>query len=406
MVYRRLMENHRLDTEKRQNDNIQSTISELLKSLSETTSEDQLLDFFDPKIREIKALFDKNPCSDNPFLFQQYLKIIQIHDCIGAFAELVEYIPYIETMADYTSVKKELLEIRHTLQGNPVAARIDKELREVEGLLPNITAMQKLKEDQAFNSKINQLESDSPLCNEGHPMVIRNGGEHGYFWGCSHFPDCFSRRPLKKSELDYLLTDSAPLPPKREKLEKQIFEDRHKDVQENTSDVQESLFNLLRNLRTDFAKNEKLPPYCIFSDRTLKEMSCIKPDSINDLLTVHGVGLKKLEKYGQPFFDIIINFHFEHSDDTEQEAAAESGEAEVVPVETTVLTQQEKNNHLEHRDPDTSEASVSENNTIEETVVDLIMGFRLDEKTPLEAMTFIHDLQKRIQSETKWGALP
>jgi hypothetical protein len=118
------------------------------------------------------------------------------------------------------------------------------------------------------------------------------------------------------------------------------------------------------------------------------------------------VGFKKLEKYGQPFFDIIINFHFEQSDDTEQEAAAESGEAEVVPVETTVLPQQEKNNHTEHPDPDLPETCVSENQTIEESVVDLIMGFRLDEKTPLEAMTFIHDLQKRIQSETKRGALP
>ncbi|NLK03332.1 MAG: DNA helicase RecQ [Clostridiales bacterium] len=68
------------------------------------------------------------------------------------------------------------------------------------------------------------------------------------------------------------------------------------------------LFEDLRNLRTIKAKEEAVPPYIIFTDKTLIDM-CIKlPYNKTEMLMVNGVGDHKYEKYGQLFIDAIYRF--------------------------------------------------------------------------------------------------
>jgi ATP-dependent DNA helicase RecQ len=70
----------------------------------------------------------------------------------------------------------------------------------------------------------------------------------------------------------------------------------------------EELFNHLRRVRRDFAVEENVPAYVIFSDATLDEMAKQKPMTESDLLLVSGVGEHKLNKYGASFLTAIINF--------------------------------------------------------------------------------------------------
>lgn len=65
------------------------------------------------------------------------------------------------------------------------------------------------------------------------------------------------------------------------------------------------LFEQLRRLRKAIAEQEKVPPYVIFHDGTLREMARRKPATQEELLTVKGVGGKKLEKYGAAFLAVI-----------------------------------------------------------------------------------------------------
>jgi ATP-dependent DNA helicase RecQ len=65
------------------------------------------------------------------------------------------------------------------------------------------------------------------------------------------------------------------------------------------------LIGALRTLRTTLAREEKLPAYCIFPDRTLIEMAARKPNSMAALAAVRGVGPAKLEKYGELFLGAI-----------------------------------------------------------------------------------------------------
>ncbi|MBS4218780.1 DNA helicase RecQ [Bacillus sp. FJAT-49711] len=68
------------------------------------------------------------------------------------------------------------------------------------------------------------------------------------------------------------------------------------------------LFELLRELRREFAEKEKVPPYVIFSDATLREMSAALPQNEDELLEIKGIGERKLEAYGADFLTVINNY--------------------------------------------------------------------------------------------------
>lgn len=69
-----------------------------------------------------------------------------------------------------------------------------------------------------------------------------------------------------------------------------------------------ALFEQLRSLRTEIAREENLPPYIIFSDKTLVDM-CVKlPFTREEMLTVNGVGENKYERYGIRFLQCIIDY--------------------------------------------------------------------------------------------------
>jgi ATP-dependent DNA helicase RecQ len=65
------------------------------------------------------------------------------------------------------------------------------------------------------------------------------------------------------------------------------------------------LFASLKALRSTIAREEKVPPYVVFSDRTLAEFAARKPRTSAGLLDVRGVGQAKLDKYGERFLAAI-----------------------------------------------------------------------------------------------------
>lgn len=71
------------------------------------------------------------------------------------------------------------------------------------------------------------------------------------------------------------------------------------------SEPDEALFGKLRALRSEIAKEEKVPPYIVFSDKSLIHMCSIKPKTKEEMLTVSGVGEFKYEKYGERFLECV-----------------------------------------------------------------------------------------------------
>ncbi len=74
------------------------------------------------------------------------------------------------------------------------------------------------------------------------------------------------------------------------------------------------LFAKLRKLRKAIADEDNLPPYVVFNDATLIEMAEQMPITASEMLSVNGVGHKKLERFGKPFL-LMIKEHIDGGDD-------------------------------------------------------------------------------------------
>lgn len=68
----------------------------------------------------------------------------------------------------------------------------------------------------------------------------------------------------------------------------------------------QALWEALRQLRADIAKQNNVPPYVIFHDATLQEMCQHRPSDMDAMRRISGVGAQKLEHYGQRLLALIL----------------------------------------------------------------------------------------------------
>ncbi len=80
------------------------------------------------------------------------------------------------------------------------------------------------------------------------------------------------------------------------------------DVRVEEENYNKALFALLRQKRKQLADTENVPPYVIFSDKTLVEMSRLYPQSMASLAKINGIGKVKLARYGEEFLQVLNPF--------------------------------------------------------------------------------------------------
>ncbi len=103
-------------------------------------------------------------------------------------------------------------------------------------------------------------------------------------------------RPLLRGDVDIHLREDIKAPASRKKP---------RSVSHNIADADRDLWEALRACRQRLAAEHSVPPYVIFHDAALLQMIEYRPDGPAAFLTINGVGQTKLDRYGQPFLDII-----------------------------------------------------------------------------------------------------
>lgn len=107
---------------------------------------------------------------------------------------------------------------------------------------------------------------------------------------------------LDKSSNDVLFGDKQVFI--KRKIEKVLS----KSIIKGELDYDENLFDLLCTLRKQIATANSIPPFIVFTDVSLKEMSTYFPVNVESMLNISGVGIKKLEKYGSIFIETINKY--------------------------------------------------------------------------------------------------
>jgi ATP-dependent DNA helicase RecQ len=94
---------------------------------------------------------------------------------------------------------------------------------------------------------------------------------------------------------------SMKLPREQEAKPQLKLQTRNDDTTINDNVV----FEKLKDLRREFATKERVPPYIVFPDASLRDMCRKKPTTLIQFSAINGVGKVKLEKYGQTFVELI-----------------------------------------------------------------------------------------------------
>ena len=80
---------------------------------------------------------------------------------------------------------------------------------------------------------------------------------------------------------------------------------RSRVVAEAWEGVDRDLFEKLRGVRMQIARSRGVPPYVVFHDTTLREMARVKPQTMDALRTIYGVGARKAEDLGEEFLSAL-----------------------------------------------------------------------------------------------------
>lgn len=125
------------------------------------------------------------------------------------------------------------------------------------------------------------------------------------------------------------------------KQKEQVFQKIRKKKQRAI--VDDSLFEELRALRKEISEREKVPPYIIFADSTLKELSQYMPSSLEEMLNIKGIGEAKLSKYGEEFLlainsykerkGITITMEKEHESNKEKAKKEDATPSHIISLE-------------------------------------------------------------------------
>ncbi|MFN8433567.1 MAG: DNA helicase RecQ [Anaerolineales bacterium] len=156
-------------------------------------------------------------------------------------------------------------------------------------------------------------------------------------------------------------------------------------------DYHRGLFAILRQKRKEMADEAGVPPYVIFSDRTLTEMAAYFPQSPESLLTISGVGQVKAQQYGIPFLEIIREFAEKH---TLQEKPKGKQREKSEAGQRTLLIGELYNGG------ETVQSLMAKYQVTSQTILDhltrfVMAGNTLNHMTDLEAMVTVSEAQKR-----------
>jgi ATP-dependent DNA helicase RecQ len=94
---------------------------------------------------------------------------------------------------------------------------------------------------------------------------------------------------------------------KKERLSVQKAQDKKRVTYFDDYNVE--VYDKLRDLRKQIASEKGIPPYIVFSDKTLKDLSNKQPQNKEAMLEVHGIGEVKFERYGEEFLTLLNNEH-------------------------------------------------------------------------------------------------
>jgi hypothetical protein len=170
--------------------NVQTIIDELKSSLECVTSEEKLFHLIAERVPALRRSFRAQKSLFTPNHIEFLTSVAAVADQLQSFIAIKEELADVGTVEDHKAMVSRLARIKARLGPFAVCRRVMRELRELDEKLPIIRQLNNGKWRVRVDTRIVDLEQQSPRrCERNHAMVIREG-PYDYYWGCSRYPFC------------------------------------------------------------------------------------------------------------------------------------------------------------------------------------------------------------------------
>ena len=179
---------------------IQDTVDRLKQGIATMTDEVKLRDLIFLSLQQLRVEYRRSSGRFPEDLIAQLQRAARLAEAIHEFRDAVDNASDARTRDEAADATWQFESLRSPLWPPMLAARLDKELRELAERAASLPDAHTLKRGAIRRKIVMELESAAPPCTRcGKRVVLRETADDA-FWGCSAFPRCFSSRPLKRDE--------------------------------------------------------------------------------------------------------------------------------------------------------------------------------------------------------------
>ena len=179
-------------------------IGEIRAALDSKTKESELLTLIENRLSELRQRYKSNRSEFTGEEIEFLKSLSPLQEALREFGEAIEEKEWVRTRDDAQELASRFGELRDRLSPYLVSKRAEKEIRDILASAQALPFAAVSAGQAEFGRRRATLENSAKACVKcGAKMVLRES-QHGYFWGCSTFPRCFSRKWLSKDESEQL----------------------------------------------------------------------------------------------------------------------------------------------------------------------------------------------------------
>ena len=183
---------------------VQQIIEVIRDELEKSPNEHRVLEYIQKGLDLLRSRYRsaKNAFTPGEIKFLESLS--GYREIIQEFFDAIDDAVDVRTKDDAIEVATRFIDISEKLGSITLAKRALKEARELAEKVERLPSAHHSAEEAEKRRRESLLSKDAPSCKKCTARMRLRESQFGYFWGCSRFPDCFSRRRLTKSEADVL----------------------------------------------------------------------------------------------------------------------------------------------------------------------------------------------------------
>lgn len=182
-------------------------VSELRATLGASADEHELLGMIKQKLRDLRAAY-RNQKEDFSAEVVAFLKdVAALEGVLREFIDALDDMAWVRTRDDAQELATRFQELSERLRPHLVTKRAEKEVRELVERSKSLPFAAVAEADADYRRRLARLEQHAPVCHRCKNKMVLRESQHGLFWGCSSFPQCFARSWLTKAENAVLRDD-------------------------------------------------------------------------------------------------------------------------------------------------------------------------------------------------------